>query len=361
MKKIVIKISSNLLNPDNNVDLIENLANSIASLKKDGNQIIVVTSGAVMHGVKKLGLTKKPKQLPLLQSCASIGQIDLMTRYQHLFQRHNLIPAQILVSNEDFNIRDRYLNLRNMVSELLNIGVLPVFNENDSVNTKELKFGDNDQLSSLVTLMMDFDILIILTDVDGFYDSNPKTNPNAKLISEIKKVDDMILSLAQDSVTEFTTGGMKRKLEASGRVAKAGVQVFIGNGYKVDIKKIVLGEELGTYIRASESNIDAKKRWLGFTPSEKGQIFVDNGAYVALTERHSSLLASGIVSINGEFKKGSLVSIFGKNIKIAQGLTNYSSKEIELIKGKRSSEFEKYIKNSDYEEVIHKNNLYLLK
>jgi len=360
MKKIVIKISSNLLNPDNDIDLIEKLAKEIIILKEKNIETIIVTSGAVMHGLKTLKMNQKPKQLPLLQSCAAIGQIDLMTRYQNTFRKYGLIPAQILVSNEDFNIRNRYLNLRNMVTELLNIDVIPVFNENDSVNTKELKFGDNDQLSSLVTLMMDFDLLIILTDVNGFYDSDPKSNPDAKLIKEIKQIDDEILSYAKNSVSQFTTGGMKRKMEASGRVAKAGVDVFIGNGYNVSIEKILNESETGTFIRACKKNIDAKKRWLGFTPSENGKIFIDDGAYLALSNKHSSLLASGITKINGDFKKGSLVSIFNKDTKIAQGLTNYSSKDIELIKGKKSTEFEKIIKNCDYEEVIHKNNLYLL-
>ncbi len=360
MKKIVVKISSNLLNPDNETNLIENLAKETAFLKSQNNQIIIVTSGAVMHGVKTLKMDAKPKNLPLLQSCAAIGQIGLMKRYDEIFKKYNLIPAQILVSNEDFNIRSRYLNLRNMVTELLSIGAIPVFNENDSVNTKELKFGDNDQLSSLVTLMMDFDILAILTDVDGFFDSDPKSNPNAKLIRTIEKIDDDILSCAKNTVSKFTTGGMKRKMEASGRVAKAGVEVFIGNGFKVSIKKIIEGDEIGTYIKKTAKIMQARERWLGFTPSEKGQIFVDEGAYNALTKKKSSLLASGIVNINGEFGKGSLVSVFFKDTKIAQGLSNFSSKEIEALKGKKSSEFHKYLKDPGYEEVIHRNNMFLV-
>lgn len=360
MKKIVVKISSNLLNPDNEVDLIDKLAKEIVELRKEDVEVIIVTSGAVMHGVKVLKMDSKPEQLPLLQSCAAIGQISLMTRYQDIFRKHDLVPAQILVSNEDFNIRSRYLNLRNMVSSLLSINAIPIFNENDSVNTKELKFGDNDQLSSLVTLMMDYDLLIILTDVDGFYDSDPKSDPNAKLIRLVEQVDNDILSYAKDTVSKFTTGGMKRKMEASGRVAKAGVDVFIGNGHKVSIRKIVKGEEIGTFIKSNTKNIHARERWLGFTPSEKGFVFVDEGAFKALTNNNSSLLASGITSVGGDFGKGSLISIFFKDKKIAQGLTNYSSRDLELIKGKKSNDYSKYIKSCDYKEVIHKNNLYLL-
>lgn len=359
MKKIVVKISSNLLNPDNDVDMVYKIAKEINELKKEGNQVIVVTSGAVMHGVKILGYDKKPDNIPLLQSCAAIGQIQLMTRYIDAFAETNMIPSQILVSTEDFNNRKRYLNLRNTVTSLLALGAVPIFNENDSINIEELKFGDNDHLSSLITLMMGFDMLIILSDVDGLYEEDPKVNKNAKLITCIDPRDDSCVKFASNSVSKFSTGGMKTKLQSAQKVAKGGIDVFIGNGFKTNLSKIINFEERGTYARRDGVNINARKIWLGFSPSSSGQIIIDEGAFIALTEKSSSLLASGIKEIKGNFLRGSLVGIYYNNKKVAQGLTNYSSKEIELIKGKKSQDFHLYIKNYDHDMVIHKNNLYL--
>ena len=361
MKKIVIKISSNLLNPDDKIDMIESLAAQVAELKDNKYRFIIVTSGAVMHGVKILKLDKKPESLPMLQSCAAIGQITLMSRYQKIFRKYGLIPAQILVSIDDFKTRNRYLNLRNTTESLLEIGAIPVFNENDSINIDELKFGDNDQLSSIISLMMDFNKLIILTDVDGFYDRNPKEHKEAKLIERIDTIDDKILNDIKDKKSEFTSGGMRKKIESAGRASKAGVEVFIGNGYKVSLSKILKYEETGTYIKTDVKKVNAKKKWLGFSPSENGFVNIDQGAFNALTKRNSSLLASGITEVHGNFQKGSLINIIHGGIKIAQGLTNYSSKDLSLIKGKKSKEFKEYIKSCDYEEVIHKNNLFILK
>ena len=361
MKKIVVKISSNLLNPDNKIDLIEKLSSQILSLVDNGNKVIVVTSGAVMSGLKILNFTKKPDILPLLQSCASVGQINLMARYKEHFLKHKLTPAQILVSTEDFNNRIRYLNLRNAIDALLSFNnVIPIFNENDSINTNELKFGDNDQLSSLIALMMGVDILIILTDVDGFFDGDPKSDPNVKLIDNIETVNNKLLKYATDKTSLYTSGGMRKKIESAGRAAKGGITVFIGNGYKISLEKIVKNEEYGTYIRPSKKALSSRQRWVGFGPVDNGIIYIDEGAYVALSKKHSSLLASGIVSVEGIFSKGHLISIYHNDEKIAQGLTNYSSKDIEIIKGKKSNEFYKILQSYDYDEVIHKNNLILL-
>lgn len=360
MKKIVIKISSNLLNPDNSIDIVKKITEEINILRNKNYEIIVVTSGAVLHGVKKLGLDKKPVNIPLLQSCASIGQIDLMERYKVEFKKYNIIPAQILVSTEDFNNRKRYLNLMNTLNTLLSLRCIPIFNENDSLNIEELKFGDNDHLSALITLMMNFDMLIILTDVDGLYDSDPKENKDAKLIKCINKLDDSCLRVASNRVSKFSSGGMRAKLESSQKVAKAGIDVFIGNGFKVNLENIIENKENGTYIYGEKEKVNARLRWIGFSPVNKAKIFVDEGAYKALVERKSSLLASGIIKVEGNFSKGSLVGIYFNEKKIAQGLTNYPSKDLQLIKGIKSSDFHKYIKNPDYAEVIHRNNMYLL-
>ncbi len=360
MKKIVIKISSNLLNPNNEIDIIKKLTKEISYLKEKKIEIILITSGAVMHGVKKLNLDKKPHNIPLLQSCAAIGQIDLMERYKIEFAKYNLIPAQILVSTDDFNNRKRYLNLMNTLNTLLSLKVIPIFNENDTINIEELKFGDNDHLSALITLMMDFNMLIILTDVDGLYDKDPKENINAQLIKCINKIDDSCINMATNKVSKFSTGGMRAKIESAQKVADAGINVFIGNGFKVELEKIIKGNENGTYIYGEKEKVNARLRWIGFSPVNTAKIYIDEGAYKALLEKKSSLLASGIIKIEGNFSKGALVGIYFNNKKIAQGLTNYTSKDLQLIKGIKSKDFHKYIKNADYEEVIHRNNMYLL-
>ena len=360
--KIIVKISSNLINPDNEykIDMVSKICGEVASLIEKGHQIIIVSSGAVMHGVRSLGFDRKPDTVPLLQSCAAIGQITLMKRYWDALALHRLIPAQILVSTEDFSSRKRYLNLRNTINTLLSQNVIPVFNENDTINTEELKFGDNDKLSSVVTMMMDFDMLVILTDVDGVYDSNPKNNPNAKLIPKITKAD-MPQIEAGDEVSKFSSGGMKTKLTSALDSTKGGIDVFIGNGFLTRLDRIVDGTERGTYILHDESDkTSARMKWLGFSPISNAEIVVDNGAMIALTKKQSSLLASGITEVIGDFAHGDLVSITSGGKKIAQGLTNFSSADLDKIKGMKSSDFSKYIDNCDYEVVIHKNNLYLL-
>ncbi|MBN2546701.1 MAG: glutamate 5-kinase [Spirochaetes bacterium] len=358
MKKIVVKISSNLLNPDNK-DFIEKLCNEVSILNNKGYKIIIVTSGAVMYGVKSLKFDKKPTNMPMLQSCAAIGQIKLMTMYQNLFGKYDLITAQILVSSDDFRIRSRYLNLRNTVESLLDINAIPIFNENDSINIEELKLGDNDNLSSLITIMMNFKMLILLTDVDGLYDKDPKLFKDAELIKQIDDLNSGYFKMTGGTVSKFSTGGMKSKIEASLKAVNAGVDIFIGNGNKTSLLKIVNNQEYGTYIKSKSNKINARKKWLGLSPTASGSIYIDKGASEALL-KNSSLLASGITAVEGNFSKGSLINIITDNKKIAQGLTNYSSKEIDLIKGKKSGEFHKIIENFGYKEVIHKNNLLLI-
>lgn len=360
--KIIVKLSSNLINPTNQyrIDMVSKICGEIAHLRELNHEVIVVSSGAVMHGVKELGLDAKPDTVPLLQSCAAIGQITLMKRYWDAFGLQNLIPAQILVSTEDFTNRKRYLNLRNTINTLLSQGVIPIFNENDTINTEELKFGDNDKLSSVITMMMNFDMLVILTDVDGVYDSNPKNNPEAKLIPKITK-DFMPNIEAGSEVSKFSSGGMKTKMISALDSTKGGIDVFIGNGFKTHLTKIIEGTEKGTYIlhdKADKTN--ARMKWLGFSPISNAQIDIDDGAKDALLNKQSSLLATGITAVHGEFYHGDLVCISSNGKKIAQGLTNFSSDELDKIKGVKSKDFCKYIDNCDYEVVIHKNNLYIL-
>ncbi|MCG8571045.1 MAG: glutamate 5-kinase [Spirochaetes bacterium] len=361
MKNVVIKVSSNLINPDNQIDIVDKIAYHTHHLQESGFNVIIVTSGAVMYGMKKLNLNLRPDSLPLLQSCAAIGQISLMQRFRSIFEKYQLIPAQILVSADDFNVRKRYLNMRNTIGSLISQGAIPVFNENDTINTDELKLGDNDHLSMLITIMMDFEMLVILTDVDGVYNSDPRENPNAELLTHIDHLDESIRQLASEySSSEYSIGGMKKKLESTTKAVKAGIDVFIGNGYKVDVLNILKGTERGTYIKGLETQHNARKKWLAFAPSKNARIVVDQGAKEALAKKKSSLLPSGIIAVDGNFEQGSLIGIYYKDHKIAQGLTNYSSSDISLIKGKKTPDIKRFFHGDFYTEVIHKDNLYLI-
>lgn len=331
-KKIVIKISSNLLNLNNKIDIVERLSEEIAPLTKKGYQFIIVTSGAVMHGLLKLQIDKRPRALPILQCAASVGQIDLMKRYEKAFLKYNLTPAQILIDKDDFKLRTRYLNLRNMLEEILrNKNVIPIVNENDSINTEELKFGDNDHISALITLSANFDRLIILTDVDGLFDKDPKTHKDANLLTNIDILDESYLTFTSSKISAYSSGGMKSKIEASIKATRGGVEVFIGNGFIVSINKIIDRKEKGTYIKPNNQKTNAKKKWLGFTPGSDGIIKIDEGAYKALKEKKSSLLSLGVVAVKGDFNRGDIVNVLYNNKKIAQGITNYNSEEINQI------------------------------
>lgn len=358
MSKILIKISSNLLDPDNEFDVISYISEQISKLHRD-NKIIIVTSGAVMYGMKKMGLEKRPSSIPELQSYAAIGQIALMRKYEKTFEKSGLIAAEILVSADDFKVRKRYLNLRNTVDTLLDMNTIPLFNENDSVNTEELKLGDNDQLSSLIAIMMDFDKMIILTDVDGVYTDNPKKNKSAQLLKSLNYCDTETKNCVNDTYSTYTTGGMSSKLDSAFNAANAGVEVFIGNGKNFDLNDILINKQRGTYIKASNKKYNARKKWIGFTPSSKSGIFIDRGALIALYDKKKSLLPSGVLDVHGKFDRGSLVNIFYKEIKVAQGLSNYSSEDIIEIKGKSSTEIEDIISDNFFVELVHKNNIYL--
>ncbi len=340
--------------------MIEMLAKQVQEVQSENHKIIIVTSGAVMYGMQVLNIDKRPKDIPLLQSTASVGQVHLMNKYCAIFNKSKIEIGQILLSADDFRIRNRYLNLRNTIETLLDRGVVPIINENDSVNTKELKFGDNDHLSSLITTMLNFDMLILLTDVDGFYTGDPKSDPSAKVIESIEISDTFHLENTNNKTSQYSSGGIKSKLESAFKVAGTSTNVFIGNGAKVSLKNIINKTEFGTYIQSSGSKSTAKKKWLAFSPVSEGIIEIDNGAFSAL-QKNSSLLAAGIVSASGNFSKGDLISIAYQKKTIARGLVNYSFTDINKIKGKKSSDFFSILSTESlYEEVIHKNNLYLL-
>ncbi len=364
-KKILIKVGSNLIVGDIGIKKIflENLVNQIVDLYKTGKQIILVSSGAIGSGLKRLNLQKKVFSLSEKQAIAAVGQIVLMQEYKNFFKQHKIPIAQILLTHEDVRDKTRNTNARNTINTLLSWGIIPIINENDTVATEEIKFGDNDSLAGIVGSLLNVDIVIILTKVDGVFDKNPEKEKDAKLISEIDDVDKIISDIEIKGKSEFGTGGMLSKLKAAASLNKIGIPLVIANGNKKDvIKKIVAGEKEGTIILKKDVKINAKKRWIFLNLKSKGNIKIDDGAKNALLGAGKSLLAVGIIDIEGNFSFGDAVEIIDKNgNKIGKGIVNYSSDDLRIIKGKKNLEIKKIMADSFYEEVIHRDNLFINK
>ncbi|WKZ20463.1 MAG: glutamate 5-kinase [Candidatus Jettenia sp. CY-1] len=366
IKKIVIKIGTGVLTTDNGYldkEQIKGLAGQVVELKKMGYRVVVVSSGAIGSGMGELGIEKRPGTLPELQAVAAIGQSKLISMYDACFKLHGYHAAQILLTREDFEDRQRYLNTCNTIHTLFQLNAIPVVNENDTISVEEIKFGDNDALSAMVTNLLNAELLIILSSVDGLYDRCPTAKNKATVIPIVEDVSDEIKQLAFNSKTQRGVGGMQTKLEAVSVVVKAGEAVIIANG-RTDkvLKRIVQGEDMGTLFLPKKEKLANRKRWIGFTIKPKGKIYVDDGAMSALTEKGKSLLATGIVSVEGAFDKGDTISICkkGDGAMFAKGLTNYSSEEIEKIKGCSTSSITKILGYKLYDEIIHRDNMVIL-
>lgn len=366
VKKVVVKIGTGVLTTDKGYidkEQIKRLAGQVVELKKTGYDVVVVSSGAIGSGMGELGIEKRPGTLPELQAIAAIGQSKLISTYDECFKLHGYHAAQILLTREDFEDRQRYLNTCNTIHTLFQLNAIPVVNENDTISVDEIKFGDNDALSALVTNLLNAELLIILSSVDGLYDKYPTGKSKAVVIPIVENISDEIRQLAFDLRTKRGVGGMQTKLEAASIVTNAGEAVIIANG-RMDgvLKKIVQGENIGTLFLPKEEKMASRKRWIGYTIKPKGKVYVDDGAMHALTEKGKSLLASGIVSVEGAFNKGDTISICGRGngAVIARGLTNYSSAEIEKIKGCSTSHIAKVLGYKLYDEVIHRDNMVIL-
>ncbi|MDO8142903.1 MAG: glutamate 5-kinase, partial [Candidatus Brocadiales bacterium] len=342
---------------------IKRLAEQVVELKKMGYDVVVVSSGAIGTGMGELGIGKRPTTLPELQAIAAIGQSKLISTYDECFKLHGYHAAQILLTREDFEDRQRYLNACNTIHTLFQLKAIPVVNENDTISVDEIKFGDNDALSALVTNLLNAELLIILSSVDGLYDKCPTAKSKASVVPIVENVSREIKQLAFDSKTARGVGGMQTKLEAASVVANAGESVVIANG-RMDgvLKKILQCENVGTLFLPKEEKLTSRKRWIGYTIKPKGKIYVDDGAMSALSEKGKSLLASGIVTVEGTFSKGDIVSVCKKEDRaiFARGLTNYSSDEIEKIKGCGTSSIAKVLGYKLYDEVIHRDNMVIL-
>ncbi len=364
-KRCVIKIGSALLTNDGaglNMTGIATWVEQISNLRKNGVEVVLVSSGAVAEGMCRLGLTKRPESLHELQAAAAVGQMGLIQSYESEFQKYNLHTAQILLTHDDLSNRQRYLNARNTVRSLLSLGVVPIINENDTVVTDEIRFGDNDTLAALVANLIEADYLLILTDQNGLFDRNPREHDDAKLISEASADDNSLAAMAEGGAGTFGRGGMATKVSAAKLAARSGTSTLIATGNEKNIiQKIFAGEELGTLLYAEETLVTARKQWLAGHLQIKGKLILDDGAVRKLCESGSSLLAVGVSEVQGVFSRGEIVSCVTSNGKeIARGLVNYNAKDIEKIKGKASKDIESILGYIDDAELIHRDNLVLV-
>ncbi len=338
---------------------IRAIAADVAEAWDSGNEIMIVSSGAVAAGMKKLGLTEKPKEIRLKQAAAAVGQASLMRAYERSFETLGRKVAQALLTREDFSDRIRYLNSKNTLMTLLSYGIIPVINENDTVSTDEIKFGDNDLLAALVAGLVDADRLIILSDVDGLYDSDPKKDAGAKIIPFVAAVNSEVIAAAGGTGSPVGTGGMYSKILAARKALSHGIKVNIISGRKKGIiASLLAGVSHGTEFTPSVRKISSRKGWIAYAIKPRGTLTIDDGAVRAVRKSGKSLLPAGIVSTDGIFDTGDAVDcVDSKGSRVAKGIVNYSSADIEKIKGKKTSEIEHILGYKYSDEIIHRDNL----
>lgn len=364
MKRLVIKIGSNILaSAEQGLDTrrLHAIAKDISHVMDSGYQVVLVSSGAVAAGLKKLGLKEKPHDIKLQQAAAAIGQSSLMWAYEHNFAKFDKKAAQVLLTRDDIADRLRYINAKNTLFTLLSYGVIPLINENDPIAVDEIKFGDNDMLAALAAGLVEADMLVVLSDVDGLYSKDPKLK-SSKLIKRVEQISPDIEKRAGGRGSVVGTGGMYSKILAAKQATDHGIPVVIMSGKKGGLlARLISGHEVGTYFEPKKQRMSSRKGWIAYGVRSRGTIHIDDGAVKALTSMGRSLLPSGITKIEGQFKVGDYVRCVSKEgRKIAKGLTNYSSDDLEHIKGKKTSDIEKVLGYKYSDEVIHRNNLVLV-
>jgi glutamate 5-kinase len=367
---IVIKIGTKVLTEDDNtldVFVIESIVRQISEFAQSEKNFIIVSSGAIALGLNRMGLKTRPVEINFLQAAASLGQSGLMHAYEAAFRGSKYEPAQILMAYEDIRNRKKYLNIRNTIFALWSFNAIPIVNENDSVTYSEIRFGDNDLLAAHLSIMMDADLLLILTDIDGVYDKNPNLDGSAKIIEEIpmassQNIASLIENAAQGKGSSFSSGGMKSKLEAARIATKSGIGVVIANGKDIDLKGLFGGKRVGTLCLPAQKKIRGKKKWIAFNPKVEGKIIIDRGGERAIVREKKSLLPAGIKEVIGRFEIGGNVSIQNEDhVEVARGLTNFSSKELALIKGLNTSKIPEVLGVDTYfDEVVHRDNMVVL-
>jgi len=364
---VVVKVGTRVLTQEDgtlNYKRIEQLAEEIHAIGTGGRRVVLVSSGAVGAGISLLGLKTRPTDLAKLQAVAAVGQTHLIQTYDSTFAKHGRRAAQVLLTVEDVDDRIRYLNVRNTLHSLLDFGAVPIINENDTVSVDELKttFGDNDRLAAMVTNLLRAPLLIVLSDIDGLYDGDP-TLAQSKIVHTVEQIDEHVLAFVRDRKTGLSKGGMASKLEAARMVTTSGENMIIASGRKTDVlTRIMAGDPVGTLFLGQGKGISPFKRWLGFSAQVKGRIQLDDGARRAILEKGKSLLAAGITATQGEFQKGDVVALCdAEGHVIARGLTNYSSADLDRVKGLKSEKISQVLGRRPYEEVIHRDNLAIVK
>ena len=359
-KQVVIKIGSSLLIDDKKKirkKWLLDFSKDIEELIKNKKKVIIVSSGAIALGCKKLNINKKNLKIDKSQAVASIGQIELMNLFNEIFKKSKLNLSQILLTLEDTEVRRRAINAKRTLDNLFDLGFIPLVNENDSIATSEIKYGDNDRLASRVAQISGSDCLILLSDVDGLFDKNPKLNKTAKLINEVKKVDNKIENYIYKNISEHGTGGMRTKIEAAKICQISGCYMAIANGLIHRPINNIIKNNYCTWFLPNISKLDARKKWIISSISPKGELIIDDGAIQAL-KKGKSLLAAGIKNINGKFSKGDHVKILDKSLREhARGLSSFNSEEILRIKGQHSSKISEILGYVSKSEVIHKDDM----
>lgn len=365
-KRIVIKVGTSTItyaNGKRNFSQIDRLAREISDLQNQGKEMILVTSGAVAVGVDRMGLPGKPKTIPGKQAAAAVGQGVLMHTYEKFFADYGQIVAQVLITKTEAIDRHRYTNTRNTFMELMRQRVIPIVNENDVVALDELKIGDNDNMSALVAGIVDADLVIILSDVDGLYTANPQTHPDAVIVPEVAEITPEIEASAGGVGSARGTGGMATKIQAAKAATSSGIHLVIASGTEKNaITRVLQGEELGTLFVSRENRLQFRKRWLAFGAKIAGSIVVDDGCAKAIRKAGGcSILPPGVFAVQGEFLPGSTVSVIDKDAhELARGLVHYSSAELEQIKGCNSGEIANILGHKNFDEVIHRDDLVIL-
>ena len=364
-RRVVVKIGSAVLTGEDglNLSVMENLARDISFLGKSGKEVILVSSGAVAAGKKRLGLQINRKlELKEKQGAAAIGQSRLMRYYEDIFDRLGYKVAQILLTHDDLSNRNRYLNVRNTLLTLLEWKIIPIINENDTVSVEELRFGDNDTLGALMTNLIEADLFICLTDVDGLYTGNPHEDPGARPVYTVAKVDKKVEAMAGHVVGALGTGGMQSKIQAARMVSARGGSSFIGSGRTEGILQQLLAcEPVGTFFLPQAEKMQSRKHWIAYVLRPQGYLVLDQGACKAVVQGGKSLLPSGIIEVRGNFRVGAAVQCLDdKGNAIATGLSNYGANDLDRIKGLKTGDIEKTLGYKDSDEVIHRDNLVIL-
>jgi len=364
-RRLVVKVGSGVLSQGAaglHRPTLRELAAGLAALQGRGLEVILVSSGAILAGMEALGLAQRPRELPLKQAAAAVGQSHLMRAYEEAFQPAGVQVAQILLTGEDLRHRGRYLNARNTLLTLLRLGVLPVINENDTVAVQEIQFGDNDTLSALVAHLAAADLLVILTDTEGLFTADPRRDPTARLIPLVRPQDAVGSFCAEEAGSAASIGGMSTKVRAARRAALAGIPTVVACGRRPALLPAILrGEDIGTFFTPSPARMQSRKRWLAFASAPRGSIAVDAGARQALVRGGKSLLPSGVRATWKPFRAGDVVSLLDEEMReFARGLTNYGREDVERIKGLHSDAIAHVLGAKPFDEVVHRDNLVIL-